>query len=170
VDVDIHADVPLAAGYAERQMGALGTDALERLHHGLIARQRPAELVFDSLGNSLDLSCFRPMKASVTDQAVDPSDSESPDRPRPARHGEEPPGGDQAHLVSGADRENAGDNLLEYRAVTFFREREHRGLGQRPHCAADPADDEAGVERTERTLLRLIYSHSDVRLPPTLAY
>jgi hypothetical protein len=126
--VDIHADAPLAAGDAERQMGALGTDALEGADHVLVARQGPAELVLDPPGNSLDLSRFGGMKAGISDEPVDPPDPQPPDRLGPARDGKDSPSGNQAHLVSSANGENAGDDLLECRAVAFFRKREHGGL------------------------------------------
>lgn len=62
-------------------------------------------------------------------RAGDLPDSESPDRPRPAGRAEESPGSDPTYLISGTNGEDAGDDLLEYGAVTFFREREHRGHG-----------------------------------------
>jgi hypothetical protein len=59
---------------------------------------------------------------------------------RRGRRGEEPPGGDEAHLVPGADREHAGDELLEETPMPELRQSEHGRLGKRAHRLADPGD------------------------------
>lgn len=71
MDVDVHADVGLAASDAQHKVGALRSDARKRLQDFGIARQIPVELFDDTVCDLVDLLCFALVEGAVLNQSSD---------------------------------------------------------------------------------------------------
>ena len=58
---------------------------------------------------------------------------------------EEPTRGRDGHFIARADRDDAGDELLERRSEAVIGQLEERGFGKRAHRRANAADHKVNV-------------------------
>src|SRR3712207_4819230 len=117
MDVDIDADDSLVAGDPECKMSALGPDPSERLQHFVVARQIATELVNRALRDRVDLIRLPLVECRRPDEGIDLIRGERDDGLRRGSGLEEADANRQTLLVTGADGDDAGYELLEWRAV-----------------------------------------------------
>ena len=127
-------------------MGALRPDPGERLQHLVVARQLAAELLNRARGDGVDLMRLPLVERRRPDERVDLVRGERDDVFRRGSGLEEADADRQALLVAGADGDDAGDELLERRAVAPLGQLEHRRLGVRRHGLRDALHGDVDVE------------------------
>src|SRR5262249_57694632 len=99
-----------------------------------------AVLVHDPAGDRVDLRRLGLVERRRADEGVDLLRRERRDGGGRTGGLEQPPGGRQRRLVAGADRNDAGDQLLERRRIALVGQLEEGGLGEPlPPLADAPA-------------------------------
>src|SRR4051812_32260341 len=128
--VNVDADLSCAACDAEREVGALRTDAAEGGHDLEIARHLAAEFVDDSLRHVPDVVRLGLIKARRLDQAGNLLHAQFADGLGGRRRLIQSQRGWQRNLVHGSYGYDAGGQLMERRGEPSRGEIEHRRVGK----------------------------------------
>jgi hypothetical protein len=127
VDVDVHPDARLAARDPQHQIRAFRTDAAQRKQDRLVTGQCALPLIDCPSRDRVNLLGLSLVKGYLADQLVDRGSSECSDLGGRSRTLEQRSGHRQHDLVARANREDARDELLKRRVVSFVRQLEESG-------------------------------------------
>jgi hypothetical protein len=117
VDVNVDADAWPTASDAQDQVGTFWSDAAKGEKCFFVAREVAVEIVDHSPGDPVNLFGFGFVEGAVVDQAIDLSWPEFGHVLRSPRRREQIERGWNGDFVPGANRDDAGDDLLERRGM-----------------------------------------------------